>query len=169
MKSLEYPLMATSLSKKQCNDIIKPIRLAALPALDNNRHLSLIVVHGPKKYQGLGIPDLWTVQGILKLWLVIQHGHTLTITGHQIRTSMELHTLETGLPRNLLQQDFGTYGMLATKSWIKNLWEFCLDTNIQMPTTTPQLSLAQTNDEFLMLQFVNHGFRNKDLIHLNLC
>jgi hypothetical protein len=103
MKSLEYPLMATSLSKKQCDDIMKPIRSAALSALGSNRHLSLVVVHGPQLYQGMGIPHLWTVQGILKLWIALQHSNAPIITGHQLRASMELHTLKIGLPGNLLQ------------------------------------------------------------------
>jgi hypothetical protein len=67
MKSLEYPLKATSLSKAQCDHIMKPIRSAALPALGINRHLSLVVVHVTQQYLGVGIPELWTVQGILKL------------------------------------------------------------------------------------------------------
>jgi hypothetical protein len=58
MKSLEYPLMATSLSKAQCNRIMKPILAARLPALRINRHLPQVAVHGPKRYQGVGIPDL---------------------------------------------------------------------------------------------------------------
>jgi hypothetical protein len=95
--------MATSLSKKQCDDIMKPIRSAALSALGNNRHLSLVVVHGPQLYQGMGIPHLWTVQGILKLWIALQHSDAPIITGHQLRASMELHTLEIRLPGNLLQ------------------------------------------------------------------
>ncbi len=87
LKSLEYPLMATSLSKKQCDSIMKPIRAAALPVLGINHHLPLNVVHGPQQYQGLGIPDLWTVQGIMKLWLALNHGDAPTIIGHQLRAS----------------------------------------------------------------------------------
>jgi hypothetical protein len=45
MKSLEYPLMASSLSKEQCNKIVKLIRAAVLPVLGINRHLTLAIVH----------------------------------------------------------------------------------------------------------------------------
>jgi hypothetical protein len=65
MKALEYPLMATSPSKTQCEIIMKLIQAAALPAMGINSHLTLTIVHGPQKYQGLGILDLWTVQSIL--------------------------------------------------------------------------------------------------------
>jgi hypothetical protein len=169
MKSLEYPLMATSLSKAQCNRIMQPIRAAALPALGINRHLTMVVAHGPKRYQGVGIPDLWTVQGILKLWLALQHGDAPTITGHQLRASMELHTIEIGLPGQLLHQDYKKFGKLATNSWLKHLWEFCDDSNLQLTSTTPQLHLARDHDEFLMTAFASHGYRDSQLTLLNLC
>ncbi len=169
MKSLEYPLAASSLSKKDCEKIMKPIRAAVIPALGINRHLPLDVVHGPQMYQGLGIPDLWTVQGILKLGLAIQHGDAQTITGHQLCASMELHTLEIGLPGHLLMQDFKLYGHLATTSWLRHLWEFCDESRIQLHTTTPQLHLARKHDVFLMTQFAAYGYRKSDLNLLNLC
>ncbi len=83
-----------------------------------NRHLTLDIVHGPPKYQGVGIPDLWTVQGILKLWITLRHGDAPKITGNQLRASMELHTLEIGLPGQLLRQDYKIYGHLSTLSWL---------------------------------------------------
>ena len=169
MKSLEYPLTATSLSKAQCEKIMKPIRAAALSALGMNRHLSKTVVHGPQRYQGVGIPELWTVQGILKLWLAIHHGDAKTITGHQLRASMELHTIEIGLPGDLIQQDFKIFGQLSTLSWLKHLWEFCDECSIQLKTTTPKLVLARENDLFLMSTFASFGYRDTQLLHLNLC
>jgi hypothetical protein len=62
MKSLEHPLMATSLSKTQCDKIMKPIRAAGLLALGINHHPTLAIMHGPQRYQGARIPDLWMVQ-----------------------------------------------------------------------------------------------------------
>jgi hypothetical protein len=104
---------------------MKPIRAAALPAIGINQHLTLTIVHGPQCYQGVGIPDLWTVQGILKLWLALRHGDAPTITGNQLRASMELHTIKIGLAGHLLQQDFTICGQLSTTSLLTHLWEFC--------------------------------------------
>ena len=161
--------MATCLTKAQCDRIMTPIRQAAIPALGINRHLSLVVAHGPQKYQGLGIPDLWTVQGIMKLWLALQHGDANTITGHQLRASMELHTLELGLPGQLLRQNYTLLHKLTTTSWIKHLWEFCSETNIQVESSTPQLKLSRHQDVFLMQRFIAYGYRDTQLYHLNLC
>jgi hypothetical protein len=148
---------------------MKPIRAAALPALGINRHLTLAVVHGPQRFQGVGIPDLWTLQGILKFWLTIQHGDSPTITGNQLRASMELHTMEIGLPGNLTQNDYKVFGHLATTSWIKQLWEFCDDSNIQLVATTPKLTMAKEKYSFLMAKFAQFSYRKEQLYHLNLC
>jgi hypothetical protein len=82
---------------------------------------------------------------------------------------MELHTLEIGLPGQLLHQDFHTYGILATNTWLRHLWEYCHDSRIQLTATTPQLQLARERDEFLMLKFAAFGYRKTQLAELNLC
>ena len=114
MKTLEYPLMATSLTQKQCDQIMQPVLDAGLKALGISRTLNRDVVYGPKRYQGLGIPDLWLTQGILKLWIVIAHGDAATITGSSLRAVLALHTLELGLPGSFLLHDYNTSQHLPT-------------------------------------------------------
>jgi hypothetical protein len=114
-----------------------PIRQADLNALGINRHLSLVVTHCPQKYQDIGIPGLWTVQGILKLWLVLYHGDADTITGNQLWASMELHTLELSLPGHLLHQNYPLFSNLATPSWLKHFWEFCFENDLKVEPSTP--------------------------------
>ena len=169
MKTLEYPLMATSLSHAQCKTIMQPLLDAGLPALGINRHLTRSVVHGPRRYQGLGIPDLWVLQGILKVWLTIAHGDASTITGCSLRAALSLHTIELGLPGHMFQQDFDKFGHLATHSWLTHLWIFCRASNIQLKPSTPTIPLERENDSYLMSQFYQYGYRTEELYHLNLC
>jgi hypothetical protein len=169
IKSLEYPLMATSLSQAQCDIIMTPILNAALPALGYNRKMPSSVVFGPRRFQGVGIPELWTLQGVLKLWLAVAHGDAPTITGCSLRALLALHTIELGMPGTFLQQDFEQFGHLASTSWLKHLWGFCSETNIRLEPSSPPLQLARENDEFLMQQFWKFGYRKTDLYHLNLC
>jgi hypothetical protein len=169
MKTLEYPLMATSLSKSQCDMIMKPILDAGLSALGINRRLTRAVVYGPKRYQGVGIPDLWTLQGVLKLWLAVAHGDAPTITGCSLRAVLALHTLRLGLPGHLFQQAYDKYSHLATQSWLKHLWEFCDATSIHLVPSSPPIPLARENDEFIMLQFSKFGYHSQELAQLNLC
>jgi hypothetical protein len=169
LKSLEYPLMATSLSEHQCNLIMQPIIDAALSALGITRKLSRVVVYGPRRYQGVGIPNLWKLQGILKLWVALAHGDAPTITGCSLRAVLSLHTIELGLPGSFTQQDYDAFGHLATDSWLKNLWVFCQAANIQLEAATEALQPAREQDEFLMIQFYKFGYRKLELAQLNLC
>ena len=110
---------------------MKPILDAGLTALGLNCKMTRAVVFGPKRYQGIGIPELWTLQGILKLWLAVAHGDAPTITGCSLRALLLFHTIELGLPGPFFQQDYTTFSHLATQSWLKHLWEFCVTTSIR--------------------------------------
>ena len=56
---LRYPLTVTTMSQKDCDEIMRPILHAALPAIGVNRNFPRALVHAPLKFQGLNIPDLW--------------------------------------------------------------------------------------------------------------
>ena len=60
MKSIDYQLTALPLTWKQCNTMMGKIRQCGLPKSSITRSFPLDVVHGPKKYQGLGIPVSYT-------------------------------------------------------------------------------------------------------------
>ena len=169
LKTLEYPLMASSLSKAQCKRIMQPIMDAGLPALGINRHISRTIAYGPRRYQGLGIPDLWTLQGILKLWLAVAHGDAPTITGCSLRAVLSLHMVELGLPGSFFTYNYDIFSHLATTSWLKQLWDFCRQTDISLVPSTPPIQPAREKDQFIMLVFSRHGYRKTDLYHLNLC
>ena len=109
---------------------MQPIIDAGLPALGFNRRMPSAVVFGPRCYQGIGIPDLWTLQGILQLWLAVAHGDAPTITGCSLRAVLSLHTLELGLPGSFLQQDYAKFEHLASDSWLKHLLYLCSEIDI---------------------------------------
>ena len=140
---------------------MQPLLDAGLPALGINRHLTRSVVHGPRRFQGLGIPELWVLQGILKLWLAIAHGDASTITGCSLRAALSLHTIKLGLPGHMFHQDFDKFGHLATQSWLTHVWIFCSAHNIQLTPLTSTIPLEQDNDSYLMLEFYKYGYRKK--------
>ena len=63
-KTLQYPLSVTTLTKDECDLIVKCYRQTALNSLSIVRNFPRKLTHGPKALQGLGIPHLYTVQGI---------------------------------------------------------------------------------------------------------
>ena len=169
MKSLEYPLMATTLSRSQCDEIMRTLLNAALPRLHIAMSFPNAVRFGPRAHHGLGIPHLWTTQGIDKLWAIFRHGDDDTITGHQIRCSLECAMLESGIPHNLLSWSYKDLHQLCAKSWISSLWEFVQSFQFSLSDNVPEIPLQCDNDRFLIPEFLLTGLSPKTIQQANLC
>jgi hypothetical protein len=167
---LRYPLPATTFSRKECKSILSPLLQAALPAAGICRNFPRVLVHAPVKFQGLGVPDLYTEQGIAHLFQCLQHAHQQSsITGQLFRASFEQLQLELGLPESPFSHAFKAFGHLATTSWVKALWQFLSDKDISLIGQVPTLSLRRENDHYLIHSFYAAGFRGASLQALNWC
>jgi hypothetical protein len=78
MKTLEYALTATNMSKKVVNKVISPMVNSALSKAGMCRKLSRTVVFSPNKYQGLGLKHPYETQGICKTEAIIDSNNALT-------------------------------------------------------------------------------------------
>ena len=67
MKTLEYPLLATTLTQDDCTDIMAPILHDGLPKAGICRTLARAMVYGPKQYKELALHNLYTTQGLVQL------------------------------------------------------------------------------------------------------
>jgi hypothetical protein len=83
-RTVEYPMMAMSLSKAQCETVMRPFLNAGLSASGVARSMPRAVVWGPLRYQGLAIWQLYTMQGIQHLLALLWHGSD---TPHSDRTT----------------------------------------------------------------------------------
>ena len=90
------------------------------------------VLYGPKTIQGIGIMHPFYTQDMSHLALCLSEGESQTITGEHLRASMEQLLLEIGTPRQLLQLDYSTYGNIATDCWIKTVWKFAWENEIDI-------------------------------------
>jgi hypothetical protein len=80
-KTLSYPLSCTTLTKKQCEDIMAPALFQALPAMGICRYFPRSVVYGPLSRMGLAIPHIHSLQEISRLKDMIHHSALGTFTG----------------------------------------------------------------------------------------
>jgi hypothetical protein len=85
MRTLEYPLVATTMTREQCKEILRPILKTALPLCKVQRNLPRALVHGTLKARGLIIPNLYWMQ-------LIQHIQSIHQHMHQDTPSRDLHT-----------------------------------------------------------------------------
>jgi hypothetical protein len=81
MKSLEYPLEATTMSKDQWDYIMAPIMLASLPRMGYVRSFPRDIVYASKDFCGLGVMHPWFNQELTHLETCLQEGTKKSITG----------------------------------------------------------------------------------------
>jgi hypothetical protein len=114
MKMLEYRFIATSLMKKECDKIMQPIFDAGLTALGLSRTMK-DVIYGSRRYQGVGIPNLWLPHpkavDYLSPWRHRYYYRQFFTSGAGLTYHIEL-----GLPRSFLSHNYYTYSHLATNA-----------------------------------------------------
>jgi len=76
-----YPLLTTTFSPSQCNQITSPILTRGLPAASLVCTFPQALVHGPNMYGGADIPNLHTEQTIAQILQVLSTPHFMETVG----------------------------------------------------------------------------------------
>jgi hypothetical protein len=109
MKTFEYPMAATCLSRKRWDEVMVPVLEAGLNSLQSSSKFPHAMVYGSIQSQGLGIKDPYVLQGFTWLKILLRHGNQDTVTGQLIGQSMELLQLELGTRKPLFSDDYKTF------------------------------------------------------------
>ena len=148
--SITFGLMATTLTKNQGEVIFSPIREGALPKTGYARSMPAIMVHGPEKYGGIGIKDIYTLQGIAHIKAMLDEGDSKSATGQLIRQVIEGHTLEAGRQNSIFQIPYTEIKEELTYSWVQDTLRFMDETDIRITGGIPRLKMWRERDSFLM-------------------
>jgi hypothetical protein len=89
--------------------------------------------------------------------------------GKLICTSIEQAKLELGLEGRLFDHNFKTVGHLLTECWIKTVWKETSEYGIHIVERTASLQTECKGDGLLMEEFMQNGYKGKDLRELNKC
>ena len=168
-KSLEYPLLATTLSEEQCRKVEQPALTVALHSSSLPSNFPRDILYGPKGKLGLGASRLFTTQGLKHIQAILNHGNLNDITGQQIRANIELHKLELGIGTSLFRSNPKVFGICTTSLWLTHTWDFMWKYNCIIEEETPCLSLQRENDVFIMEAFAAAGYQGAKLATLNQC
>lgn len=106
MKTIEYPLLALTLTAQECAHIMAPILFGGLPACGICQYFPRSVTYAPIMFQGIGLHNIYVTMGIFCIEIIIQEGPSNSITGDLIRTTIEAAKLEIGLGTSLFQMDY---------------------------------------------------------------
>jgi hypothetical protein len=70
-KTIEYSLLATTMSEAQCNEIVSIVLMAGLPKSGICRYADRDPIFSSFKYQGFGLKHPYLLQGLKKLHLLL--------------------------------------------------------------------------------------------------
>ena len=153
--SLTFGLLATTLTENQAADTFKPIRAHALSNMGYNKHIPKIVVHGPEKYGGIGIKDIYSIQGIEHVKILLEEGGGTSPTSQLLDITIHGHILEIGRSGNLFNMSYEEVGHRMTESWVKNTLKFINQSEIEIETKQHELQLWRQHDQLIMDEIHN--------------
>ena len=141
MQTLEYPLLALTLSARDCLYIMAPILSRGLPACSICCNFPHDIIYAPLKFQGVGLKNPFITMGLLHMATIVEEGQAPSITGSLICASIEAAKLELGLGSTLIQSNYHYFRKLATDCWLAHSWKFIHDYNIELVEGTPILPI----------------------------
>jgi hypothetical protein len=169
LKTLEYPLPVTTLTRAQCNKLTSTIAAAALPRCGIVRSFPRALLHAPLKYGGLSIPDLYVEQGIAHILRLLRFSQSNShSTGILIKHSCEAFKVNLGCNGRIFSLRL-TLEPLATEGWIKHTWRFLQEHSITIQDDIPDFAPIREGDSLLIPLFSKLGNAGKELQLLNQC
>jgi hypothetical protein len=172
MPGLGYGTPATTLSKKECEEIQRPVVNAILPKMGIARTAPRAVVFGTAQYGGLGLTHLMALQGHKCLQYLLGRLRCGDATGRLIQMLLEYTQLECGCRGNPLAQEYKYYSaLLINTNWITEVWEHLqtLKSKVEIDGLWKP-SENRERDIVIMESLIASGrFTNKDLKEMNYC
>ena len=104
---------------------MRPIFMRLLSKVGVNRNMHWSWLFALQDFQGLGMPNVYLEQTIVKRNSIVSQtgGHTHVSTS--LTACYEQLLLELGKSGSLFETDFTSQGHLATACWLRSAWEGC--------------------------------------------
>jgi hypothetical protein len=116
MPSLGYGTPDTTLTKKDCEEIQRPVVDAIIPKMCIARSAPRAVVFGTSQFGGMGLTHLTALHGHTRLHYLLGHLCCGGATGRLMQMLLEYTQLECVCRGNPLAQDYNNYSALLIKS-----------------------------------------------------
>ena len=169
MKSIEYPLLATSMSRSQFQFIMAPILVTALPRAGICRSMNRDVIYSLPMHQGMGIPDPFVTQGLRKLFELLHEPNLANPATSFLSAALSSLATFTGLGPNFLMYP-PTKRMLGMieNSLCRSLWEFLHTYGIKLRKLV-HIHKQFEHDEIIMERIYASSLSTSDLRTFNYC
>jgi hypothetical protein len=168
MKTFEYPMRATCLTKADWTKVMAPLLKAVLPQSGFSQSFPRAVLYGPTEFQGMGMMDPWILQELKHLEALWDKTTHMDASGYLLSQKFESLRMELGTPDALTDHNYHLFEYCTTDSWLKTLWKSCQQFQIKFDDPFFKPKLQRTGDTFLMHAFALQ-YSSKQLAILNQC
>ena len=121
--SLTYGLMATALNSQQAHEVFKLVRKYAMSQMGYNTNMPKEIVHGPNRYGGMGLGDIYTVQGTEHVKVLLDEMSSQSPTRKLLRILHPEHQLECGQSTTLYDMPYAEIEGFLTLPWVTSTLE----------------------------------------------
>jgi hypothetical protein len=156
-RTLEYPITCTTLTKKQCEHIMRHAMSAGLAKSHICRSLPTSLLHAGAEALGAGLHHLFTVQGIARLSTLVSRSPGGSIKSLLLQAAMEAALKEAGCGPSPWHPQL-----------ISSVMTFMADNCIDLHHNISKEVYSQ-KDSFLMENFIKQGASSPELISMIKC
>ena len=136
---IQYGITASTLKKQDYHDIQSPAIRALLPKLGYNRNTPTPVVYGPIDQGGMGIQDLYALQGAKKTMTVIENSRSNTSVGKMINITLNWTQQQMGVSFDILKEPGKRVPPSAGDQWFRGVREFLQHSECQLDIASTRL------------------------------
>ena len=129
---MRYGLTASTLKQVEYQSIQSPATRAILPKLGYNRNMPSAVVYGPTDMGGIGLRDLYSMQGTRKVTTILEHVRCRTKLGLKLLTTIQWTQHSTGVGFNILQHPSRRIPPPNGDLWVRGIRQFLARSNCQL-------------------------------------
>jgi len=127
------------------------------------------LAHGPLKFCGINIPNLFTKQTLAHIHTLLKFSNQpQDLMGFLQQASGEIMRLELGITGQLFEAPVILQDVI-TDSWMKSTWIATREADIHLMINIPDFPLQRQGNRELVHVFLQHGFRQLQLRALHQC
>jgi len=121
--TIRYPLLVTTFSDKQCDDIQKPFIFRLLPKLGLNRHFPRVVLYSPIDRGGCGIYDIKVEQLSMQMTNCNGHMRRNDDAGKLITSNLRMMQVIVGTSTFFMNLDPDRYDYTLVNTKLHFFWK----------------------------------------------
>ena len=166
--SLSYTLETTSFKYNELNKMQKKVLGPFAAALGYNRHIPTEIRHAPISRGGIGLPDLYVIQGTHTALAMIKHLRFPDKLGTTLSIALDWFQLVAGLPVHIYDQH-KWYDLRYTNSdWFNTLHQFLIESECAI-TTPANYKVKMRRDHDTAIMTHAHNMFKPNLNAINAC